>query len=155
MKRSLFATSSLAGVALLAAGCGGSGGSYGASNAPPTSAAAATPSATATTIALGNSKLGQILVDSQGRSLYLFEADTGATSTCTSAGCVAEWPPFTATGTPRVGTGLAANQLGTTTRPDGNQQVTYSGHPLYYFAGDTQLGAPPVRASTTTAGSGT
>jgi predicted lipoprotein with Yx(FWY)xxD motif len=140
MKRSLFATSGLAGVALLAAACGGSGGGYGASSSPPASSGAALPSATATTLALGNSKLGQILVDSQGRSLYLFEADTGGTSTCTSAGCVAEWPPLTASGTPQVGAGLAANQLGTTTRADGHQQVTYRGHPLYYFAGDTQPG---------------
>jgi predicted lipoprotein with Yx(FWY)xxD motif len=140
MKRSLFATSGLAGVALLAAACGGSG-SYGASSTPPTSAAAAAPSATATTIALGNSKLGQILVDSQGRSLYLFEADTAGTSTCISAGCIAEWPPLTATATPQVGAGLAANRLGTTTRADGHQQITYAGHPLYYFAGDTQPGA--------------
>ena len=99
MKRSLLATSGLAGVTLLAAGCGGGGaGPYGASSTATTSGAAAS-SATATTLALGNSKLGQILVDSQGRSLYLFEADTGTTSTCTSAGCVAEWPPLTATGT--------------------------------------------------------
>jgi predicted lipoprotein with Yx(FWY)xxD motif len=140
MKRSLFATTGLAGVALLAAACGGSSGGYGASSTPPTSAAPAASSATATTVALGNSKLGQILVDSQGRSLYLFEADSAGTSTCISAGCVAEWPPLTAATTPQVGTGLAANRLGTTTRADGHQQLTYAGHPLYYFAGDTQPG---------------
>ena len=145
MRRSVFATSGLAGVALLAAACGGSGGGYGASNAPPTTGAApaptAAPTATATTLAVASSKLGPILVDSQGRSLYLFEADTATTSTCTSAGCVAEWPPFIAGGTPVVGAGLAANQLGTTARADGREQVTYSGHPLYYFAGDTQPGS--------------
>ena len=95
----------------------------------------------ATTLDLANSSLGQILADSRGRSLYLFEADTGTTSKCTSAGCVAEWPPFIAGGKPQVGAGLAANQLGTTTRADGQQQVTYSGHPLYYFAGDSQPGS--------------
>jgi predicted lipoprotein with Yx(FWY)xxD motif len=139
----------LAGLTLLAAGCGGSGagaGGYGASSPATTSGAAAASSATPTTIALGNTSLGQILVDSQGRTLYLFEADTGTTSTCTSAACVAEWPPFTAAGTPHAGTGLAANQLGTTTRAGGRQQVTYNGHPLYYFAGDAQPG--------TTAGQG-
>jgi predicted lipoprotein with Yx(FWY)xxD motif len=139
MRRSLFATAGVAGVSLLAAACGSSVGGYGASTAPPATGAAS--SATATTIALGNSKLGQILVDSAGRSLYLFEADTNGTSTCISAGCIAEWPPVTATGTPQVGAGLAASRLGTTTRADGNQQVTYSGHPLYYFVGDTQPGA--------------
>jgi predicted lipoprotein with Yx(FWY)xxD motif len=145
MKRSLIATSGLAGLALLAAACGGGGG-YGASNAPPTTGATAAPVGTATTVDLANSKLGPILVDSQGRSLYLFEADTTPTSTCTSAGCVAEWPPLIASGSPQVGAGLAANQLGTTTRADGHQQVTFRAHPLYYFAGDSQPG--------TTAGQG-
>jgi predicted lipoprotein with Yx(FWY)xxD motif len=140
MKRSLIATSGLAGMTLLAAGCGGSGG-YRASSAPPNTGATAAPSATATTLDLASSPLGQILTDSQGRSLYLFKADTTTTSTCISAGCVAEWPPFVASGTPQVGGGLAANQLGTTTRADGHQQVTYGGHPLYYFAGDSQPGA--------------
>jgi predicted lipoprotein with Yx(FWY)xxD motif len=144
MKRSLLATSGLAGVALATAACGG-GGAYGAGNAPPSTGAAA-PAATATTLELANSKLGEILADSQGRSLYLFEADTSPTSTCISAGCVAEWPPFTVSGTPQVGAGLAANQLGRTTRANGQQQVTYAGHPLYFFAGDSQPG--------TTAGQG-
>jgi predicted lipoprotein with Yx(FWY)xxD motif len=145
MKRSLYTAAGVAGVSLLAAACGSSVGSYGASPAPTTNGAAAgataTATATATTVALGSSKLGQILVDSAGRSLYLFEADTNGTSTCVSAGCVAEWPPFTATGTPQASTGLSATRLGTTTRPDGKQQVTYSGHPLYYFVGDSQPGA--------------
>ena len=139
MKRSLIATSGLAGLTLVAAGCGGSG--YHAGNPPSTTSTAVAPNATATTLDLANSKLGPILADGQGRSLYLFEADMGATSTCTSAGCVAEWPPLIASGTTRVGPGLAANQLGTTTRTDGRQQITYSGHPLYYFAGDTQPGS--------------
>jgi predicted lipoprotein with Yx(FWY)xxD motif len=140
MKRSLLATSGLAGVTVMAAACGGSGGGYGASNGPPTPASPAVPSATATTVAAGNSPLGQILVDGRGRSLYLFEADTNGKSNCTSAGCVAEWPPFIAAGTAQVGAGLAADQLGTTTRADGHQQVSYHGHPLYYFAGDAQPG---------------
>jgi predicted lipoprotein with Yx(FWY)xxD motif len=144
MKRSLIATSGMAGAALLAAGCsgggGGYGGGYGASNAPPTTGAGAARPATATTLDLASSNLGQILADSNGRSLYLFEADTGTNSTCTSPGCVAEWPPLIANGTPAVGAGLPANELGTTPRADGHHQVTYAGHPLYYFAGDTQPG---------------
>jgi predicted lipoprotein with Yx(FWY)xxD motif len=155
MKRSLYATSAAAGVALLATACGGSGsgrGGSGASSAPPTTAA---PGVTATTVALGTTKLGPILVDSQGRSLYLFEADTAGKSTCTSAGCVAEWPPLIAGGAPEAGTGLASDQLGTTTRADGQQQVTYSGHPLYHFAGDTTPGTTTGQVSMTTAASGT
>ena len=129
-------------VALLSAGCGSSGG-YNAANPTPASIAPApaAPTGPPTTLALGNSKLGQILVDDQGRSLYLFEADKTSTSTCTTAGCVAEWPPLIASGAPHTGAGLAAQELGTTTRPDGQRQVTYAGHPLYYFAGDTQPGA--------------
>ena len=143
MKRSLIAASGVAAMALLAAACGSGGGVYGAGT--PVGNASAAP-ATATTLALANSKLGQILADSSGRSLYDFEADTGTTSTCISPGCVAEWPPFIADGTPQVAAGLAADQLGTTSRPDGRQQVTYHGHPLYYFAGDTQPGSTAGQA---------
>jgi predicted lipoprotein with Yx(FWY)xxD motif len=138
MKRSMLATAGFAGITLMAAACSGSG--YSATGAPPTSAGAATANLTATTVATANSPLGPILVDSQGRSLYLFEADSNAISSCTSAACVAEWPPVIASGTAQVGPGLAANLVGTTARPDGHQQVTYSGHPLYYFAGDSQAG---------------
>jgi predicted lipoprotein with Yx(FWY)xxD motif len=142
MRRSTLAASGVAAVAVLSAGCGGSGG-YNTTSTTPTSTAAAPapPTSPPTTLALGNSKLGQILVDDQGRSLYLFEADKTSTSSCTSAGCVAEWPPLVASGAPQAGAGLAAQQLATTTRTDGQRQVTYAGHPLYYFAGDTQPGA--------------
>ncbi|HEX3540234.1 MAG TPA: hypothetical protein VHT75_07275 [Acidimicrobiales bacterium] len=133
--------SAIGGVALLATACGGSSsGRYGSSAAPTATTAPAAPAQTATTVDLGTTKLGSILVDGQGRSLYLFEADKANASACTSAGCVAEWPPLLAGGTPQVGAGLAAQQLGTTTRADGAHQVTYSGHPLYYFAGDTTPG---------------
>jgi predicted lipoprotein with Yx(FWY)xxD motif len=144
MKRSLISMSGLAGVAVLAAACGsGSGGysaGYGGSNAPATTPTTA-QSATATTLDVNNSKLGSILADSHGRTVYLFGADYGSMSTCTSPGCVAEWPPLIANGSPQAGGGLSGNQLGTTTRADGQKQVTFSGHPLYYFAGDGQPGS--------------
>ena len=140
MKRSLIATSGVAGAALLATACGGSGG-YGATNAAPTTKAPAAATAAATTLDVASSKLGQILADSKGRSVYLFEADKTSTSTCTSAGCVAEWPPLLAAGSPQAGAGVTASKLATTTRADGHDQVTYSGHPLYYFAGDSQPGS--------------
>jgi predicted lipoprotein with Yx(FWY)xxD motif len=141
MKRTLIATSGLAGLALVAAACGGTGGGYGAGSAPPSTGPTSRPSATATTLELGPSKLGPIVVDSEGRSLYLFGADTGGAPTCTTAGCAAEWPPFIANRSPQAGAGVAANQLGTTTRPDGRPQVVYNGHPLYYFVGDSQRGS--------------
>lgn len=143
MRRSLIATSGLAAMALLTAACGG-GGAYGAGT--PDARTSSSTAATATTLVLADSKLGQILADHAGRSLYVFEADTGTTSTCISAGCVAEWPPFIADGPPQVTAGLAADQLGSTSRPDGRQQVTYHGHPLYYFAGDSQPGSTAGQA---------
>ena len=143
MKRSLIATSSLAAMALLAAACGG-GGAYGAGTAVTSASVAST--GTATTLVLANSKLGQILADHSGRSLYVFEADAGMTSACLSPGCVAEWPPLIADGTPQVAAGVASDQVGTTNRPDGARQVTYHGHPLYYFAGDSQPGSTAGQA---------
>jgi len=80
---------------------------------------------------------GTYLTDNSGRTLYLFTADTGGASNC-SANCAAVWPPLT--GTPTAGSGVTASNLGTITRSDGTKQVTYSGHPLYYFAQDTSPG---------------
>jgi predicted lipoprotein with Yx(FWY)xxD motif len=93
----------------------------------------------ATTVAVENSKLGQILVGGSGRTLYLFEADQGTMSTCNGA-CAQAWPPLTTSGPVQAGTGASAAQLGTTTRQDHTSQVTYNGHPLYYFVGDSKPG---------------
>ncbi len=123
--------------ALAIAACGSSGGGSGASStpAPPTNASGA--SVTVGTASSGS--LGTILVDSQGRTLYLFQQDKGTTSSCTGA-CATAWPPATATGAPTAGSGANASLLGTTTRSDGTTQVTYNGHPLYHFSGDSQPG---------------
>lgn len=82
---------------------------------------------------------GTYLTDSSGRTLYLFMADTGSSSNC-SGSCASIWPPLMTTGTPAAGSGVTASDLGTITRSDGTKQVTYSGHPLYYFAQDTSAG---------------
>jgi predicted lipoprotein with Yx(FWY)xxD motif len=71
------------------------------------------------------------------KTVYLFEADSAGSSAC-SAACSAVWPPVT--GTPRAGAGASAGALGTITRSDGTKQVTYKGHPLYYFARDGDAG---------------
>ena len=84
-------------------------------------------------------KLGKILVDSKGRTLYVFLADTGTTSTCSGA-CAANWPPLEVSDTPKVARGAKASLAGTTERPDGTSQVTYNGHPLYRFEGDRKAG---------------
>jgi predicted lipoprotein with Yx(FWY)xxD motif len=116
--------------ALAVAACGGSGGAATASPAPAPSTSQQTA-----TLRVANSRLGSILVNSNGRTLYLFKADIGTKTACTGA-CATAWPPLRATGKPTAGTGLTASKLGTTTRSDGTQQVTYNGHPLYLFVKD-------------------
>ena len=91
------------------------------------------------TIALKSTAVGKVLVGSNGHTLYLFTADKGAKSVCYGQ-CAAYWPPLIA-GKPTAGAGLNASSLGTTTRRDGKLQVTYHGHPLYYFAPDKKVGA--------------
>ena len=89
-----------------------------------------------TTVDVATSAFGRILVDSKGRTLYDFPPDMRGASTCYGA-CAALWPPVTTIGKPHAGAGVSGSLLGTTKRSDGTEQVTYHGHPLYYFAGDT------------------
>jgi predicted lipoprotein with Yx(FWY)xxD motif len=83
--------------------------------------------------------LGTILVDSQGRTLYLFQDDNGTKSECSGA-CASAWPPLRANGKPTTGSGTNASMLGTTPRSDGKPQVTYNGHPLYTYTADQNPG---------------
>jgi predicted lipoprotein with Yx(FWY)xxD motif len=124
-------------IALAAAGCGGGdngGGTTAASESPKTASGQA-----ATIGAQSEGNLGTILVDSNGRTIYLFEKDSGTKSSC-FGGCAASWPPVRASGKPTAGSGLNASLVGTTPRSDGGAQVTYNGHPLYLFAGDQSAG---------------
>ena len=82
---------------------------------------------------------GSFLTNSAGRAIYLFVADSTGKSTCDGA-CAAAWPPVIATGQPTAAGGAQASDLSTITRSDGTKQVTYDGHPLYYFQGDTGPG---------------
>jgi predicted lipoprotein with Yx(FWY)xxD motif len=120
--------------ALLAAGCGG-GSPATASTAPPT-----TPDGHTATIGVAdNGGLGKILVDSQGRTLYLFQGDSGTKSTCMGE-CAKDWPPARVSGKPTAGKSLTASKLGSSARSDGGRQITYNGHPLYRFEGDHNPG---------------
>ncbi len=110
----------------------GSGGRYGGGGS-------SAPAAAGATINLASSSLGSILVDGNGMTLYEFTPDTGGASTCTGD-CATSWPPLETSGAPTVGTGLAAADFATITRDDGSTQVTFHGHPLYHFAGDTAAG---------------
>jgi len=83
-------------------------------------------------------KLGTILVNAQGRSLYLFLKDKNGKSACSGA-CAKAWPPLMTTGKPKAAGGANAKLLGTTKRSNGTQ-VTYNGHPLYTFFQDTKAG---------------
>src|SRR5258706_14231897 len=89
------------------------------SPAPSASPVAVSPAATGTEIQVGSSRLGQILVDSKGRTVYLFVADSGATSSCNSAACVQYWPPVLTAGAPSTGADSDHDFLGPATRHDG------------------------------------
>lgn len=80
-------------------------------------------------------RLGQVLVDGKGRTVYLFEKDKAGKSSC-SGSCAAVWPPVTTGAKPQPGSGVDASKLGTTRRSDGKTEVTYGGHPLYFYAPD-------------------
>jgi predicted lipoprotein with Yx(FWY)xxD motif len=88
---------------------------------------------------LAKTRLGTILVDSKGITLYDFVKDRGTTSVCYGA-CAALWPPLLTHGKPVAGPGVRASLLGTTRRKDGKLEVTYGGHPLYYFVTDRKPG---------------
>jgi predicted lipoprotein with Yx(FWY)xxD motif len=108
-----------------------------ASVAPAVALAAGT--ARGTTVAVASSRLGRILVDGKGVTLYDFVKDKGGTSSCYGA-CAALWPPLTTTAKPHAGKGVRTSLLGTTKRRDGKLEVTYNGHPLYYFVTDRKPG---------------
>ena len=101
-------------------------------------AAAASAATGTSTISLRTTAVGKVLVAANGRTLYLFTADKRKKSTCYGQ-CAGYWPPLLAS-KPSVGTGLKSSMLGTTKRKDGKLQVTYGGHPLYYFVQDKKAG---------------
>jgi predicted lipoprotein with Yx(FWY)xxD motif len=90
-------------------------------------------------VALGKTALGNVLVDSRGRTLYRFEKDTRGRSACDGA-CATYWPPLLSSTDPRVAQGVRFLLLGLSKRTDGKRQVTYARHPLYTFIGDTKAG---------------
>ena len=109
---------------------GGGAGGYGYGGGGGSS------SASAVTLKAASSPLGSILVDQDGKTLYLFEADSKNKSNC-SGGCLNLWPPIMANGKASAGSGVSAGMIGAAT---GSSQVTYAGHPLYWFSGDTKAG---------------
>jgi len=150
MKRLLW----IVGLPIFLAACGAPGGLYGAAPAPsstaaaptasavaptptPTATPAPTPVAPASVVAAQNMRLGTILANPQGRTLYYFLPERGGKIVCSSSACTTYWPPsITAGGNPTGGAGVTG-QLGLIARAGGAQQITYNTWPLYTFAGDS------------------
>jgi predicted lipoprotein with Yx(FWY)xxD motif len=122
--------------ALLVAACGSAAAS---TSAPASSAAAAGSSTTGTVITTQAGSAGAFLTTASGRTVYLWAKDGMNMSDCSGA-CASAWPPVPATGTLTAAGSAKASDLGTITRSDGTKQVTYDGHPLYYFVGDSAAG---------------
>ena len=141
MKRGMKLVVALGITALILAGCGGGSpaNTNSATSAEESTGATTASQQAATVAATTNPELGEILVDGNGRTLYLFEADQNGTSAC-SGECAQVWPPLTIQGEPKAGEGVSAEKLDTITREDGTIQVAYNGHPLYYYAPDSQPG---------------
>jgi predicted lipoprotein with Yx(FWY)xxD motif len=146
MTKRTFLSVASAAAALVVAGCGGA--SYGSGSGNTSSAGKAHGAPAATTPAasggaplrvITDPTLGKIVVDAKGRTLYDFVIDKGTTSVCYGA-CASLWPPYTTHGQPVAGKGVMPKLIGTTTRRDGSTEVTYAGHPLYYYAPDRARG---------------
>jgi predicted lipoprotein with Yx(FWY)xxD motif len=148
------ALAALAILAIVIAGCGssndssstsassgGGGGLYGGGGSSKPASAPASSGGSGMVAVSNNPKLGKIIVDSKGNTLYYFEKDkqNSGASTCSGA-CAQVWPPYTASGKPQASKGAAASKLGTIKRSDGTTEVTYNGWPLYTYAGDKKPG---------------
>jgi predicted lipoprotein with Yx(FWY)xxD motif len=110
------------------AACGGATGQT--HNTKPAAAAPA-----AVSVKVGESSLGSILTDQNGRTLYAFTDDKSGTSSCT-AGCIATWPALVSRQSITTGAGVDKTLLSQTTRAEGATQATYGNWPLYYYVGD-------------------
>jgi predicted lipoprotein with Yx(FWY)xxD motif len=153
MRARTMGAAGLVAAALLIAACGSS--SHAATTTNNTGTSAGTNAAKATqakggaaaTISTAKGSAGTFLVGQGGRAIYLWVADKGMTSTCSGA-CAQAWPPVLTKGAPKASGAVKSSLLGTTKRSDGTTEVTYNGHPLYYYAGDTTSGSVTGQGST-------
>jgi len=147
----------VAAVALTVAACGSSSSSgsnssvassgtpasssngYGGSTSANTSSSTSKSSGSAVAISTAKGPDGIHLTGESGKALYLWVADTSDKSVCSGA-CAQAWPPVIAKSTPKAAGGVVSSDLGTTSRSNGTKQVTYKGHPLYYYVGDSHSG---------------
>jgi predicted lipoprotein with Yx(FWY)xxD motif len=149
--RSLISRTAAVAAALLlltAAACGGGGDTQSAepaeqasSRTPAEQSASPSPESSgrqaATTIETARSEFGEILVDSEGMTLYMFDPDRGGESTC-EGDCLVAWPPVE--GPAEAGAGVDDSMLGTTKATDGTTMATYNDWPLYYWVDDKRPG---------------
>jgi predicted lipoprotein with Yx(FWY)xxD motif len=136
----------LVGVALFVAACGSSNSSNSnneksASSGSATQSSSSSSSGTAKALKLmtASGSAGTYLTDGSGRALYLWVADGKGSSSCMGA-CAQAWPPLLDRSKPSVTGNAKASDLSLAKRPGGQEQVTYKGHPLYYYIGDTSAG---------------
>jgi predicted lipoprotein with Yx(FWY)xxD motif len=141
MKKTVGLVVLLATATALIAACGSdsSKSEDGASAVEGSQTAVAGTSKRGAAIKVMSSRYGKVLFDANGRALYLFTRDRTSRSRCYGK-CASAWPPFLTGAKPRAGAGASAKLLGTTKRSNGKTQVTYRGHPLYYYKGDRKPG---------------
>ncbi|HEY3774099.1 MAG TPA: hypothetical protein VGL69_13950 [Solirubrobacteraceae bacterium] len=139
-----FAAIGMVAVALLVAACGSAAKS--ASTAAVGANAGDVSSSSSLTIGTAHGSAGTYLVGAGNRAIYLWVADSKNMSHCSGA-CASIWPPVTTHATPHPGAGVHASALGTITGSGGAKQVTYDGHPLYYYAGDSHAGSTTGQGS--------
>lgn len=143
----------LAATAMVVAACGstGSGGSSGSGGGTTTTSSSSSGMHVASMVKTAHGSHGTYLVDGSGHALYLFAKDKNGKSACDSS-CASFWPPAEVHGKPKAGSGVQAAALGTTSRSGGALQVTYHGHPLYYYAQDSKPGDTLGQGQTTFGG---
>jgi predicted lipoprotein with Yx(FWY)xxD motif len=141
LRRTAWLAGSAVAAAILLSACASSSGGGGAAPAAGgTSASSSSAGSSAPlTIESHSGPLGTFLTDGKGRTLYMFASDTATKSTC-SGQCAVFWPPVVSAAPPTVSGDAAKSDVGTLMLSDGNTQVTYGGHPLYYFKEDTAAG---------------
>lgn len=125
--------------ALTLAACGTSKSSSDPYSAPSTTPTTAPATGSAVTVKAATTSLGQILVDSSGRTLYAFTKDVDSKSSCTGS-CATTWPPAIVSGSVVADKGLTGSQFSVIDRPDGTKQLAAGKWPLYTFAGDAAPG---------------
>jgi len=151
MRRFAFLFLPLAAAALIAAGCGDdeANGSGSASNSDAATTktegeamksgegmkAEVSMAANGARVKVVSSDYGRVIADGKGEAFYLFDKESSKKPRCHGA-CARVWPPVLTKGKPVAGSGAKQSLLGTTKRADGKLQVTYAGHPLYYYADD-------------------